>query len=234
MTPTHNPSWPDAYQRFGLNVTFDHQLLIDNDLFLSLHFLSYIKLLNLSDDHDRVEFLQEVQSKLALKKTCEENEAKACLMWSFLIMSGGHIMKRSDISKNQLLIIARFFQVNLTQPEGWGEGLLGAIGLKKDDQSNLKKILLRCFSCAIFSIFTASGIQTLSSTNEYEAAMNELKNTLSNKKYGDVRMQGLQAISLIESRQDKMLDQLNDTITKILRIFYHDSFLNSIEYFYHW
>lgn len=215
-------------------MNFDHQLLIENDLFLSLHLLSYIKLLNLPDDHDRVEFLQDVQSKLALRKTSEDTEAHSNLVWAFLIMSGGHILKRSTLSKNQLLIIARYFQVNLTQPEGWGEGLLGVIGLKRDVQSNKKKILLRCFSCAIFAIFIAPGSQTLSSANEYEGAMTELKTTLSNKKYGDVRMQALQAISLIESRKDNMIDQLIDTVTKMLRMFYHESFLSSIEYFYHW
>lgn len=234
LTPTHNPSWPDAYKRFGLNVSFDHQILIDNDLFLSLHFLSYIKLLNLKDDYDRVEFLQNVQTKFALRKTSEETEAKACLCWAFLIMSGGHILMRSTVSKSQLLVIARYFQVNLTQPEGWGEGLLGAIGFKKDDQTNKKKILLRCFSCAIFALFIAPGSQTLASANEFDGAVSELKITLSNKKFSDVRMQGLQAISLIESRKEIMIDQLNDTITKIIRMFYHDSFLNSIEYFYHW
>jgi hypothetical protein len=181
-----------------------------------------------------VEYIQEVQTKLALRKTTESTEASACLLWSFLIMSGGHIMKRSEMSKNQLLAIGRFFQVNLTQPEGWGEGLLGAIGLKRDDQSNKKKILLRCFSCSIFAIFLRPGSQTLATSNEFENAMTELKNTLSNKKYADVRMLGLQAISLIESRKENMLDNLNDTITKTLRMFYHDSFLNSIEYFYHW
>lgn len=208
--------------------------MLDNDLFLSLHLLSYIKLLNLPDDHDRVEFIQEVQSKLALRKTTETTEASACLLWAFLIMSGGHIMKRSEVSKNQLLAIARFVQVNLTQPEGWGEGLLGAIGLKRDDQTNKKKILLRCFSCSIFALFQRPGSQTLANTNEFENAMTELKNTLSNKKFAEVRMVGLQAISVIESRKENMLDNLNDTITKTVRMFYHDSFLNSIEYFYHW
>lgn len=232
--PTHNPSWPDVYQRFGLQVPFEHNLLLDNDLFLSLHLLTYIKLLNLPDDHDRVEFIQAIQSKLALRKTTESTEASVCLLWAFLIMSGGHIMKRSEVSKNQLLAIGRFFQINLTQPEGWGEGLLGAIGLKRDDQTNKKKILLRCFSCIIFSLFVRLGSQTLATSNEYEAALTELKSTLSNKKYADVRMTGLEALSLIESRKENMLDNLNDTVTKTLRMFYHESFLNSIEYFYHW
>lgn len=234
LAPTHNPSWPEINKRFGLLIPFDHNLLLDNDLFLSLYLLSYTKLNNLKNDHDRVVFIQEVQTKLALKKTSESSEASSCLIWAFLIISGGHIMKRSDVSRNQLLAIARFIQVNLTQPEGWGEGLLGVIGLKRDDQTNKKKILFRCFSSSIFALFIRPGSQTLATTNEFESALLELKNSLSNKKYADVRMIGMQAVALIESRKDNMLDNLNDTITKMLRMFYYDSYLNSIEYFYHW
>ena len=144
------------------------------------------------------------------------------------------MLKRSEVSKLQLLAIARFIQVNLNQPEKWGEGLLGAIGLKREDQTNKKKILLRCFSCSIFALFVAPGSQTLATANEFEGALTELKNLLSNKKFANDRMVGLQAVSLIESRKENMMDNLRDTISKILRMFYHESFLNSIEYFYHW
>lgn len=143
-------------------------------------------------------------------------------------MSGGHILKRSEASKNQLLLVARYFQFNLTQPEGWGDGLLGAIGLKKDSQTNSKKILLRSYSCAIFALFKNSV------TSEYESAMAEMKNTLSNKKFADVRMAGMQAMSLIEIKKDTMLDGFSDTISNLIRLFYQESFLDSIEYFYHW
>lgn len=195
-----------------------------------------MRLLSLPDDIDRVSFLQDLQNKLADRKTTETTEAKAVLLWGFLIMSGGHILKRSEAAKNQLLIIARYFQVNLTQPEGWGDGLLGAIGLKKDPQSNKKKILLRCLSCAIFAIFTGPslGSPVRNVDAEYESAMTELKGALSNKKFADVRMTGLQAISLIESKKDSMLDGFIDTTCSLIRMFYEDPFLNSIEYFYHW
>lgn len=205
---------------------------MNNDLFLAVHLLSYIKLQFLPDDIDRVTFLQDLQTKLAERKTSEASEAKAALLWGFLIMSGAHIMKRSESSKRQLLIMARYFQVNIAQPEGWGDGLLGAIGLRKDGQSNKKKILLRCLSCAIFAIFSEnSGTET---STEYENALTELKSALSNKKFADVRMLGLQAISLIEGKRDAMLDGFNDTISNMLRMFYQDPFMNSIEYFYHW
>lgn len=210
--------------------------LIDSELLLTVHLLAYIKIQSLSDDHERVNFLQDLQRKLAEKKTSESTEAKTVLLWGFLIMSGAHILKRSDAAKNQLLIVARYFQVFLTQPEGWGDGLLGAIGLRKDAQSNKKKILLRCLSCAIFAIFTGpcKGSPIHQAENEYEAAMTELKSTLSNKKFADTRMEGLQAISLIENKKESMLDGFNQILCSLIRLFYQDPFLNTTEYFYHW
>lgn len=184
------------------------------------------------DDVDRVTFLQDLQTQLAERKTSEATEPKVALLWAFLIMSGGHIMKRSNASKSQLLIVARYFQVNIAQPEGWGDGLLGAIGLKKDSQSNRKKILLRCLSCAIFSLFVEPNSDAQSS--EYGNAMTELKNALSNKKFADVRMTGLQAISLIEDKKDTMINGFSETVSKLVRIFYQESYLNAIEHFCHW
>lgn len=228
MAPEHVPTWPLAHQNFGATlVNFDPQLLVNNDLFLSIYLLSYIKIQLMQTDAERVTFLQELQTKLADRKTTEANEAKALLVWGHLIMSGGHILKRAETSKNQLLVVARYFQVNITQPEGWGDGILGAIGLKKDGQTNKKKILLRCFSCAIFALFRDSA-------SEYDAALTELKGTLSNKKFADVRMPGMQAMSLIESKKETMIDGFTDTISNLIRMFYQESFLNTIEFFYHW
>ena len=230
LTPNHSPTWNDAHQRFGATqVNFDPISLINNDLFLAVHLLSYIKLQLLPDDIDRVTFLQDLQTQLAERKTSEATEAKAALLWGFLITSGGHIMKRSNASKKQLLIVARYFQMSIAQPDGWGDGLLGAIGLKKDGQSNKKKILLRCLSCAIFALFIEPNKD--SQLSEYESAMIELKNALSNKKFADMRTSGLQAISLIEGKKETMLDGFNETISKLIRTFYQESYLNAIEYF---
>lgn len=237
MSPNHNPTWQDALQRFGPNqVNFDQNLLIHNDLLLAAYILSCSKLQTCADDVDRVTFLQEMQFKLAEKKTSLEMEAKVMLLWGFLIMSGGHILRRSDLSKNQLLSIARYFVLNTNQPEGWGEGLLGAIGLLKESQSNNKKILLRALSCAVFAIF-AEQFKDASDTKpstEFESSMAEMRSTLSNKKFADVRATGLQALSLIESKKETMLDDFNDTISRLIRFFYAEPFLNSIEYFNHW
>lgn len=236
LSPNHNPTWPDAHQRFGATqVNFDHVLLVSNDLFLTVFLLSYTKLQKLPDDFERVTFLQDLQCKVAEKKVCQEMEAKVMLVWGFLIISGSHVLIRSEHSKNQLLGIARYFKINVTQPEGWGDGILGAIGLKKDAESNKKKILLRCLSCAIFAIFTVhfnNGNERFSI--EYEEALTELKSALSNKKFADIRMTGLQALSLIESKKETMLDNFSNTISSLIRMFYQDSFLTTIEYFNNW
>lgn len=237
MSPSHNPTWKDAHQRFGgAQVNFDQNLLLTNDLFLTIYVLSCSKLQILPDDIDRVTFLQDLQCKLAEKKSSQEMEAKIMLLWGFLIMSGGHILLRSEHSKNQLLSIARFFKMNVTQPEGWGEGLLGAIGLRKDAQSNNKKILLRCLACAVFAIFTVQykDPNDFRALAEYEESLTELKNALSNKKFADVRMNGMQALSIIENKKETMINKFNDTICSLIRLFYEDSFLNSMEYLNQW
>lgn len=232
LVPHHNPTWTEAYQKLGILLfNPDFSLLINNEFYLACYVLSYAKISTMPDDFDRVTFLQDIQLKLAEKKTSESNESQQILMWGFLIMSGAHILQRNDSSMKQLLVIARYFQVNLTQPEGWGEGLLGAIGLRRDGQTNKKKILLRCFSCVIFALFEKPGSE---SNSEFENALLELKTTLSNKKFSDVRMEGLQAISLIESKRGNAIVGFDQTMTSLIKLFYSDPFLNSMEYFYQW
>lgn len=237
MNPEHSPSWLFAHQCFANGASevefFENQLvqLINNDFLLAIFLLSYIKLQLQPSDIERIIFLQDLQVKLAEHKTSEATEAKALLLWGFLIMSGGNILKRSEVSKNQLLILARYFQTNATQPEGWSDGLLGAIGLKRDCQSNKKKVLVRCFSCAIFALFTRA--EDSSTSSEYENSLAELKSVLSNKKFADMRMVGLQATTLIENKKDTMLDKLNETISSLIKMFYQESFLET-DYLYNW
>ena len=232
LSPYHNPSWTDARARIGGTIPeMDQQMLINNDLFLSLNLMSYMKLSAMKDDCDKVVFLQALQLELASRKTTEATEAKMALIWGLVIICGGQIMKRSNHSTNQLLIIARYFQVCAVPSETWGDGLLGAIGLKKGGETNKKKVLSRCLSCVIFTLFSGD-CNKVEQSQEYDSAMTELKSILSNKKFSDVRMVGLQAISLIESRSLNMLDNLTETVTKLIRMFYSDNFLTSIEFFF--
>lgn len=230
--PAQSPtSWQEIQNKVGfVKIGVEHRLLIQNDLLLVLHLQSYIRLIQSESDVDKVTYLQNLQQNLADYKTTESNEAKLVLLWGFCIVSGGQIMKRSNTSKNQLLILARYFQMMTQQTEGWGEGLLGAIGLKKDGQTSKKKILSRCLSCAIFSLFSdhSTDPNLVQLSKEYQNCLSDLKSVLNNKKYADVRMVSLQALSLIENNSMHMLENFSDTIVKLIHYFYDEPYLKSI------
>lgn len=57
-------------------------------------------------------------------------------------------------AREPLLTLARYLQTTSNSSDSWGEGILGAIGLKKDSVSNKRKILTRCLACIIFSLFS--------------------------------------------------------------------------------
>lgn len=230
LESTADPSWQELQNKLGFVKTLiDPKQLIQNDLLLVLHWSCYSSFVRMENDVDRVSFLQNLQQYLADYKTSETTEAKLALLWGFTIVSGGKIMRHSNASKNQLLIIARFFQVMTQQTEGWSEGLLGAIGLKKDGQTNRKKILSRCLACVIFALFCDqdSDPNVVQLSKEYENTLADLKSLISNKKYADVRMVSLQAISLIESNALHMLNDFPETVWKIISMFYEDAFLKS-------
>ncbi|KAG5670431.1 hypothetical protein PVAND_000696 [Polypedilum vanderplanki] len=223
--PSHTPNWIDVSERTGMQLQFSIQQLIDNDFYLTLHLLSYKKMLHLTNDNDRMEYLQELQTKLSLRKTTEMTESGQCLVWLLVISSYARIHKRSNIANNYLETIILHFQSNFSHSESWGEGLLNAVGLKKDNVTNSKRILLRCFTIAIQNILTK---------NEYEKSLNDLNNLLNQKKFADVKIKGLQAVALIEGNQSRMSDEIYDVLSKLIRIFYSDDFLVSIENLYTW
>lgn len=80
-------------------------------------------------------------------------ESKIAIIWGSMIIYGCKILQTEINAKKSLLMLARYLQTISTQSEGWSEGLLGVIGLKKDNITNKRKILTRCLSCLIFSLF---------------------------------------------------------------------------------
>lgn len=209
----------------GNQIQFDTQQLIDNELYLSLQLLTYTKISLMANDRDRSEYLQELQMKLALKKSTEATESRQCMLWAFIISSCAHIYRQSQMTKVCMENIVKHLQNSMNQSESWSDGLLSVVGFKKETESNDKKILVRCFSIAILALL---------SSDEYGKSLNELNILLEQKKFADVKVKGLQAISLIESSKSKIMGDFNETIAKIIRIFYLDNFLISFEYLYGW
>lgn len=232
-SPSNSPLWSEIYNNARMaNPIFDLQILVNNNLLLVLHLFSSIRIRQTIDLNYQLKFIKELQLAVTNFKSTEATEAKLALMWGLLITSGGRILKTSTESKNQLLDLARFFQMSSSQAEGWGEGFLGAIGLKKDSQTNKKRILQRCLTVTVFALFPEGDGNSLRLSTLYEDSMTELKTTLCNKKFSEVTAPGLIAINLIESRNMKMLDALPETIAQLIRLFFNDSFLISTESFW--
>lgn len=62
----------------------------------------------------------------------EQTEPKLAIIWSIIISAGYKYLDTFSHSKNQLLTLGRYLQTISNHSDGWGEGLLEAIGLKKD------------------------------------------------------------------------------------------------------
>lgn len=62
----------------------------------------------------------------------EHTEAKVSMIWGLIVACGYQLLNVNDNSKSQLLTLGRYLQTISNQSDGWGDGLLGAIGLKRD------------------------------------------------------------------------------------------------------
>lgn len=63
-------------------------------------------------------------------------EPRLALIWGLLISCGHRLMECNSNAREPLITLARHLQASSNSSDGWGEGLLGAIGLKKDDVTN--------------------------------------------------------------------------------------------------
>lgn len=155
-------------------------------------------------------------------------------------MVGVEIMKASSNGQNHLLTLARYLQTCSKDAEGWGEGLLGAIGIRKDGISIRRKVVAKCLSCIVFLLFgedsgealkaSESGPPSIDCANrckEYDQAMGDLKQTLTNKRYGDMHIKTRAAINLIENTA--MIANIGENVCKIVRLFCDEHFFHSVE-----
>lgn len=63
---------------------------------------------------------------------------------------------------------------------------------------------------------------------EYEQALDDLKNTVKSKKFADIRSTVVASIDLVEN-QSKSSENTKENICAIIRLFYSDCFLMSLE-----
>lgn len=63
-------------------------------------------------------------------------EAKLAVIWGLLITCGSKLLEANPNAREPLLLLARYLRNSSNTSDGWGEGILGAIGLKKETVSN--------------------------------------------------------------------------------------------------
>lgn len=91
-------------------------------------------------------------------------------------------------------------------------------------------MLNRCLACIIFSFYTDESYSDSSKVrNEYKTAIDELKLQISSKKYASQRESVLEVIKHLERGQEAKEDETQLGSAAIIRLFYNDHFLDSLE-----
>lgn len=71
-------------------------------------------------------------------------ESKLVIIWGLLITCGFKLLGVNANAREPLLTLARHLKSTSNISDGWGEGLLGAIGLKKETTSNKYAMIKFC------------------------------------------------------------------------------------------
>lgn len=74
-------------------------------------------------------------------------------LWSLMIAFGVQRLRHSENAKSLLLTLGRFLQSKSAHTDGWGDGVLGAFGLRRDGISRRRRLATRCLACVVFSLF---------------------------------------------------------------------------------
>ncbi|XP_063706197.1 ectopic P granules protein 5 homolog [Culicoides brevitarsis] len=221
-------TWKSVVTRMVNFTAVDVPLLIQNDLLLCLHLFLLERLRICDSNGDRIMFLQSVFVHFDKFKATEATEGQWFLNIGLFIDVG---MKSLDGAATFMLSLARFLLNDVTQTERWGDGLLGAIGLKRDSVSNSKRILSRCLACLIFSFYVdeATYPDAPKIRTEYRSAIDDLKLQISSKKYSQQREATLEVIKQLERGQEAKEDEQQMGSAAIIRLFYKDHFLETVE-----
>lgn len=65
-----------------------------------------------------------------------KTESKLAIIWGMMITCGHKLLESNPNVREPLLTLARHLKATSNVTDGWSEGILGAIGLKKDTISN--------------------------------------------------------------------------------------------------
>uniref|UniRef100_B3P3B0 GG16333 n=1 Tax=Drosophila erecta TaxID=7220 RepID=B3P3B0_DROER len=226
--PWHAPSWQGLIEALSMSLPkLDLMPIMQGSYFFSLHVFVVYKMEEIATDGDKVTFLQDLTQLLENLKTSPLTEPRMALVWGVVIARGCQIAQINQQVKKPLHMLARHLQIASTKAEGWGDGLLGVIGLKSEVITNRRKVLTRCLACVIFSLFPANRDLRLPS-DEYESALRELSMLLANKKFTDIKPLIVRAVSLLKETTFPDIRAVPHMVCRLISIFYEESYLTTI------
>lgn len=94
-------------------------------------------------------------------------------------------------------------------------------------------MLSRCLNCLILSLYTDNYLDAAEIRIEYKQTLEELKSLISSKKFSGYREQVFEVISLLERSHEAKEEDQGINVGSIIRLFYKDHFLESVENVWH-
>lgn len=153
-TTSSTGTWQRVAELLGASLpSIEGTDLVQRHHLLTLHVFTVYKLRSLPNVGEQLTLLQKLHLILENYKTSEATEPKLLVLWSLMITFGVQRLRHSDNAKSLLLTLGRFLQGVSAHADGWGDGVLGAFGLRRDAISRRRRLATRCLACVVFSLF---------------------------------------------------------------------------------
>ncbi|XP_011192881.2 ectopic P granules protein 5 homolog isoform X1 [Zeugodacus cucurbitae] len=225
----HTPTWKAL--REILETSFgkmDLMPILRGPFFLTLHIFFIHKMEQIANIGDKITFLQDVCQLVEGCKTNPYTEPRLALVWCAIISRGCQLLCETQNVKKVLFMFASYMCLTSAQSEGWGDTLLGAIGLKTDVVTNKRKALARCLACVLYSLFPHTSSTGPYPCAEFETSLHELTVLLANKKFADIKQQIITAIGIIKEESMPALRDVPHLVFRLIGIFYNSVFIPTV------
>lgn len=134
----HSPSWLNLFVLLQMSLEkLDLMPIMRCSCMFTLHVFILYKMEKITSAGDRITFLQDLSQLIESLKTEPTTEPIMAIVWGAMISWGCRIMvEEPQNARKPLKMLARHLQIISTPSESWGDGLLGAIGFKKEVVTN--------------------------------------------------------------------------------------------------
>ncbi|XP_037951372.1 ectopic P granules protein 5 homolog [Teleopsis dalmanni] len=225
----HTPSWLNLMHTLQMSLDkLQLMPIIRRPCLLTLHTYILYKLEKMESSGEQITFLQDLAQLIQNIKTNPDTEPHLAIVWGLIISRGCKLLAVTEVAKKPLQMLGSYLALLSSQAESWGEGLLNAIGLKKDIITNQRKVLTRCLACIIFSLFPTTSGPLYTPHQQYASTLNDLSMLLANKKYQNIKPSIVTAVNIIKDTKIPKTRDVPHLVCLLISLFYQDNFLTTI------